>query len=179
MADLLLHQAIRIGQRKGVPLFMEFTVPSDTAPYLVTSTTSLVWVEQAFPGSVVRAAIRSPAPKGGDLNLAIVQAVCARGRENSWGNIQPLTGPGLLEALAHLRYYGLEQIEVLVPEDWNDEINIPDIVQVSEASWLPSRTLVLIPRDRSYLGFLGRLDRDGILAVVHNASRAMAVITDD
>jgi hypothetical protein len=180
--DLLrIHSLSRQG--KGVPLFMEFSVNPETGPFLVSSSRSTLWVTPRVPK--VRAAFR---PLEVDHFFAeVVGAVAAVGREAEWGNVQPFTPDGLLRAVAHLRSYGLEDLEVLAhPEaDWGGLRPVETEVEgevvrtilglpLEDASWLDTNTIVVVPQDKDYVGFLYKFGNRG-LAVVHNASRGVAV----
>lgn len=175
MSDLLQVRAIKLGSRKGQPLLMEFPVPADSWPYLVTSSAAVAWVEQPFPGAVVRAAVRSPKPSQGALFLELANAVAERGHESQWGNVHDLSLAGLNAAIAHLKSYGMVQIEILAFPEWPGFPGMPTVPVVFQ-TWLPVGLVLVVPIDKSYLGFVGLLDRDGLVAVVHNPSRAMGVL---
>jgi len=48
-------------------------------------------------------------------------------------------------------------------------------LHVVKASWVPVDAVVLVPVDRGFVGTLGTLGTHKAVALVHNASRGMAV----
>ena len=172
--------------RKGIPLLMEFPVNPHLSPILVTSSRSLLWVRPR--GELVRAALRD-VPEIFDFFLEVVREVTTRGREAEWGNVAPLTTAGLAEAIAHVKSYGLDQLEILAnPEfpwgnlspEWAPEpgtlvlavLGLP----VQPSPWLPVDTLVVLPKDREYVGF-ALLYEHRLASVIHNAPRGMGLVT--
>ena len=153
------------------PVMMEFEVNPDLAPYLVSSTRSVLWVPHASQTGAIRAAVR----KRQGLEAELIAAIVNMGQEAEWGNIHALSTEGVAKCVDHLHYYGLEQVEMLVGKDTDLEgIELPDIPQV-EADWLPRDSLVVIPADRGYVGTLGVIGQHKAVAVIHNASRGVAV----
>lgn len=170
---------------------VEMEVSSETAPYLVTSTTSLAWVDSPMdptqemwpdrtPDTVVRVAVR-PDLVGppGPLFAQILDVVGERGGNSRWGNVHPFTEDGVISSFEHVNFYGLGDLCLLVP---NEETSIPLRGIASDrgllpqpCSWMPPECAVVVPKDRTFVGVLGRLGRGGSVAVVHNASRAIAI----
>ena len=160
--------------RRGAspPLLMEFQVNPDLGPFLVSSTRSVQWVSHASKTGMVRAAVR----KRQQIEADVVAAVVSMGTEAEWGNIHPLTTEGVASCVAHLRYYELDLLEILVASDTDMEgVDLPEGVGVLEADWLPQNALVVIPVDRSFVGTVGTIGAHKAVAIVHNASRGMAV----
>jgi len=157
---------------RAAPLLMEFEVNPELAPFLVSSTRAVQWVPHASQSGMIRAAVR----KRQQLEQDIVGAVVTMGREAEWGNVHELTTDGVRGCVAHLREYGLETVEILVASDTDmDGIELPAGVPVQGADWLPQEALIVVPGDRGFLGTIGTIGRHKAVAVVHNASRGMAV----
>lgn len=174
MANLLAHQKIAKGQDKRL-LMVEYQVASETAPYLVSSTRSVVWVEKPHPGDLVRAAVREVTE---DVIFAeLVEAVVEMGRERSWGNVQPLSTEGIRLAVEHVLYYELGPVDLLIPRnaDGVQALIEPLGMGFQPSSWVPPQSVVVVPKDRTYLGFFSKVMPRMLCAIVHNASRGMAV----
>lgn len=206
MSNLL--QVVRVnpkaaGKKGNMPLIMEFQVHPDTAPYLVTSTKGLLWIDAPHPGpaenvSIVKAAVREiEAP--GDLFWAMVLSVIQRGRRDSWGNVHPFTKEGVLAAATHLEDYDLGDLEILAPrvrvnskDDKGNVIENKDGIYkrpgwlhpeklgypVRPSSWVPDDCVVVLPRDREFVGLLSHLGPRTVAAAAHNPSRSIAVAWD-
>lgn len=160
--------------KKGAttPLLMEFSVNSELAPFLVSSPRSVRWVEKTSQTGNVRAAIRDRE----GLERDIVAAVVERGQEAEWGNIHPLTEEGVNACVEHLEYYELGHLELLInPETDVEDVEFPEHLGQHYASWVPVDAVVVVPIDRAFLGTMGTLGRQKTVAVVHNASRGIAV----
>jgi len=172
---------------KSTPLLMEFPVNAELGPFLVASSKATLWINRAF-NNRVRSAVRA-VPELFDYFLEIVEAVTKKGHEANWGNVHPWGQEGLEDAIEHLKSYGLSDLEILgSPDtDWgslNPEwaVEEGDIalallgIPVQPAPWLPPDTIVVIPKEREFVGFVLLFDTK-IASVVHNASRGMAVVT--
>jgi len=166
--------------RGKTPLLVE-DIPVDPlcAPYLVTSSTGVMWVEEPHPGNVVRAAVREVTP--GAIFTELFEAIVKRGMKDKWGSVHPYSEKGLQEAVRYLAYYGLTEIEILIPPtpkvDWPNWILHKNLgLHVRPSSWVPDGYLVVIPHDRDYVGMIGHLDGKRVAALVHNASRGIAVL---
>ena len=85
------------------PLIVE-DIPVDplTAPYLITSTTGVVWVEKPHPGDVLRVAVRTVTP--GEIFTELLQAIIERSLKEEWGSVLPYTGKGLGLAFEYLDF---------------------------------------------------------------------------
>ena len=177
----LRSEAVRQGK---TPVMMEFSVNPELAPFLVTSSTGMLWVGEAHPGNIVKAAVR-PIPDLGEFFRDAVDAVAALGQGAQWGNVHPLTPEGLDAAIEHVTFYDLPDLELLIP--------IPPKVQEGETkppkpfwrsagipirptSWLPQDCLVVVPKNRDYVGMVGRLTPKAYVGVIHNASRSLGIV---
>lgn len=162
------------GPRKGsVPLMVEFRVNPETAPFIVSSTRSFVWVTPRTDR--VRAAIRTV----GEVGIAgafrdIVTRIVDAGVSGGWGNVHPFTPDGLAAARAHLAYYDLSDTGIVAHPDTDvSPLGVGD--DIERAAWVPEGWAVVLPTDREFVGFLV-VSEDRYLVVVHNSSRAVAVV---
>lgn len=188
-SDLLKVAELSLQRKSGAPLWMEFAVNPDMEPFLVSSSRALLWVKPFAKGQAprVRAAVRPIASRGA-LFREVLRAVVDLGRDAKWGNVHPLTSAGLLDAIGHLRGYDLPDLEILVSPGmpWGPR-GLPSPIPVEEtggatllgfplfeAEWLAADTLVVVPADRDFVGFLLLVGPKGV-SVVHNASRGIAV----
>lgn len=199
----------KAAQRKGVmPLMLEFQVPEETAPYLVSSSSSVMWINEAYSGSLVKAAVRESLL--GTFFQEVIEAVTVMGRQQEWGNVHPLTVEGLRAAIDHVAFYDLGPLELLTPrahpagstgED-DDEtptgdegvsgtpqrvspvaLMPPGLRPLLEAvglpfrpsAWVPEGTVVVVPRDRSFVGMVSQVTPKKIAGVVHNAARGIGI----
>lgn len=186
----LLH-VTRFRSKGDFPLMVEMEVSTETAPYLVTSTKSFTWVEAPMtptqemwpdrqPDKVVRVAVRPDlVGSSGPLFSQILDVVGERGGHAKWGNVHPFTEEGVLRAFEHVSFYGLGDLCLLIPQEETTlplkEIAIGRGLLPQPCSWMPPECAVVVPKDRTFVGVLGRLGRGGSVAVVHNASRAIAI----
>ena len=159
--------------KKATPLYIEVPVDSATAPYLVTSTKSVLWIGEALNGRMVRAAVRRGVKDKGPLYAELVEAIAKKGLE--WDSVHPRTAAGVAKAVEHVRHYGFEAVDVLVSEDDQDLVEVDDKMRVEVAEWLPADTIVVVPQNREFVGILGRVSPSAVLAVVHNPSRGVAI----
>ena len=158
-------------QGSRLPEMMEFQVNPDLAPYLVSSTRSVLWVDHASKSNMIRAAVR----KRQGLQKEMIAAVADAGTRSEWGNVHPLTDEGLQACVDHLIYYELESIEVLVNPDTDLEgLDFGERTPI-EAPWMPQDAVVFVPADRSFVGMMGTMGQHKALALIHNASRGIAV----
>lgn len=180
--------------KKRTPIIMEIPVIPDTAPYLVTSTTGVMWIEEPHPGNIIKAAVRVAPPA--DIFRAMLEAVIERGRQDDWGNVHFFTPTGLTAAIEHVRSYNLGELEVLIPRSRTD-IKLKDRKTAQKAislkvkpewlhpaaiglpirptSWLPDDCAVVLPRDRDFVGVLGHVSPRDLFAVAHNPSRGIGI----
>jgi len=160
--------------RRGAaaPLMMEFQVNAELAPFLVSSTRSVQWVNSTSETGTIRAAIR----KRHGIESEIIAAIVDAGQQAGWGNVHDLTSEGVLKCLEHVASYELAPLEILVAEDTNLEgVEIPKDVGVVTASWMPQNALAVVPVDRGFVGTLGTIGKHKAVCVLHNPSRGIAV----
>lgn len=164
---------------KTMPLMMEFQIHPEIGPSLVTSTRGILWVVPR--SNKVRSAAR-PVSKE-QLFAEIVLEVADMGAESEWGNVHPMDMGGLQSALAHLTSYDLTDNEILVSTEWDpslmgltgvDSVDMLLGVPVTTVAWLPPNLLVVVPKDRDFVGFV-LLFKERALALVHNACRGIAI----
>lgn len=201
-------------QRKSnVPLMLEYKVAPETAPYLVTSSSSVMWINEPHPGDIVKAAVRQMSIS--EFFTEVVEAVAAMGRQQKWGNVHPLTVEGLRAAVEHIEFYELGPVELLTPrahqpgeateetdlvnetDPDDDEGEVADVKKRVEAvdlmppelrpfieelglpfrpsSWVPEGTIVVVPKDRTFVGVVNRVTTKKLAGVVHNAARGIAL----
>jgi len=172
------------GEEKGkIPLMVDdIGVNPETAPYLVSSTKDLVWIEKAHPGNKIKAAVRHGMVPG-EIFWAVIEVVAARSRADQWGSVLPYTAAGLKAATDYLDFYGLIDMEVLVPLEGKDKPKRPYWLSakvldlpIRPCSWIPDGWVVLVPRDRSFVGTIGHLTNKDAVVIVHNASRGIAIL---
>lgn len=212
MAHLLSVHRLKssaMQRRSNTPLLIEFHVNEETAPYLVSSSAGVMWIDEPHPNNIIKAAVRDVLP--GEFFAEVIEAVQIMGRQMQWGNVQPLTIEGIREAVAHVEFYELGPVELLTPrahknvpdeEDLETDSNEgegeslptarrvdpvdlmpPELRPLIEetglpfrpSSWVPEGTIVVVPRDRSYVGLLSKVTANKIAAVVHNAARGIAI----
>lgn len=180
MSDLLQVYKTKVRHPGGVGL-VECQVSVDTAPYLVTSSKGLLWVDEPHPGGVVKAALRESTLD--QLYVEMLEALRKADSHLEWGNTHPLTEDGLAQAVAYVAYYGLGPLELLVP------INDPEVktlcsplgLATRPSSWVPARTVVVVPKDRTYVGSAWRVGPKQVAGILHNPARGigMAYARDD
>lgn len=184
-----LLQIIDPPRPEAIPMLVELPVNAATAPFLVTraSTSNLtMWIDRCR-NSKVRAASRAASLE--NLYAEIVQQVVKRGKEDGWGNSHPLTKAGIEAAIEYVISYGFDDIEVLAhpKTNWADidpswSPSPGDMViglkgyRVQPAAWLDTTTIVVVPRDREFVGMVFKFEAV-LVALVHNAARGMGVAT--
>ncbi len=189
MSNLLqvVQMQSQVMQKKSVlPVMVEFLVNPDCAPFLVSGSREMLWVDEAHPGNLVKAAPRRNTIPG-DLFLEVVEAVAERGVKDGWGNVHPFTQQGVSAAIDYVRSFDLDNLEILVPRV-RDEKNQDGAFQrpdwlcsgefgmhVRPTGWLPDDYVVVVPRDREFVGVIGHLATKIVLVVVHNAARGIAI----
>lgn len=169
--DSLLQISVLSTQKTG--LFVELPVDPEGVPFLVSGAAKrFLWVHSVRQ-DVVRSAIRSGPPEE-SLFSDVIREVLQQGRALGWGNSFPCNQKGLQGALGYLRFYGFDRLELLCSPG-----SFPDFegegITLTEASWVPPGSAVLVPEDRTYLGTLG-LFKEAHTVVVHNPSRGMAIL---
>lgn len=137
--------------------------------------------------NMVRAAIRMDVEDLGDLFANMVEALVAQSQESSWGNVFPYTGEGAQAAIQFLHQQGISQLEMLVPtvrQTEEGELKFPAGksffkelgLAVRPTSWLTEDRLLIIPKDRLFIGQLLQFFPKGVCAVAHNLNRAICVV---
>ena len=182
LLQIVRLQPSKVGKKEKpkTPLIMEYPVHADTAPYLVTSSTGTLWVEEPHPGGVVKAAVRQVAP--GILSAEILAAVIKRGLQDQWGSVHFFTEKGLRAAIAHVESYDLTDLVVLVQREsaaaypkWLKATLAELDILPKTAVWVPPGSAVVIPRDRTLVGAMVHVDAKSVTAVVHNAARGIGI----
>lgn len=180
MNDLLQHldPDPRLSRGRGVPLMMEFPVETGTSPYLVSTSTSLLWVTEPLSNQMVRAAVRHIKDTGAFFR-EVLDEIAEMGLENEWSNVSPGNLAGVEAAISYVRSYDLPEVEVLAAPKKTDMV-IPHLDEVSgcpvhRVDWLHGNLVVALPKDRAYLGFLSRFGSSRALSVIHNPSRGVGI----
>lgn len=182
----LLHTQ-RLTNVTRMPLMMEFPVPP-TPPFLVTTTRSLAWIPAARRNRL-RAGVMQ-IDSTATLFRAIVNETIRTGRSAQWDNVHPFTLDGLKKAIEHPRYYGLDELQLLAHPDTNWEVLNPKWkrtegkalaavldLPVEPAMWMDPNTILAIPKDRGFIGFVIEIGDSHVVAVIHNAARAIGIAT--
>jgi hypothetical protein len=190
MSNLLLVtklQSAALQKKQGIiPLMVEVPIDPQTAPYLVSSTSSLLWIDEPHPGDVVKAAVRQDVAPA-SLFLEVLESVMLKGNQEGWGNVFPFSLQGILDAIDYVKSFDLDDLEVLVPRvkikqddkegyerpEWLNPTNIK--LPLRPTSWLPENCAVVLPKDRELVGVLGHLTNKAVIVVVHNASRCFGI----
>lgn len=175
--DPLLTQIIVMPGGNRIPLMMEVPVSRDLdGPFLLCSSKSLLWVEQAFPNSMVRTAIRIA--KRRDLFSSAIPWIAQKAIDREWGSVHLATKEGVTAAFSHLADYDIIDVEVVYGEGFDTSL-FPEDVTRTQASWMPAGWAAVLPSDRSFLGTLFEYDGDQYGMVVHNAPRGIAIVKPD
>ena len=184
-------------KKGGLPLILEYTVPHETAPYLVSSSTSVMWITGVSDEGRLRTAVRECSL--GDFYQDVISEVVSQGSQMEWGNVHPLTKEGLIAAVDHLNYYDLGPLELLVPRAHpegsspgvEEEKPSPKVDLMPEAlrplieavnlpfrpsAWVPDETIIVVPKDRTLVGQVNLVTPKKISGVAHNPSRSIAVV---
>ena len=190
MSNLL--QVIRFRSQKAAKegnllLMADVSVNPDSAPFLVSSAEGgLQWLEKAHPGDIVKAAVQEITTPG-KIFQDILSSVQERGVREKWGNTHPFTEKGVQDAVRYLEYYGLTEVELLIPRqrgedspdgvytcpDWLNRKNLGHLVHPS--SWIPDDCVVVVPIDKEFVGVLAHITVKQVVVVVHNPSRGVAI----
>lgn len=168
----MLTQVIRSPTNKRVPLMVEVPIARNLdGPFLVSSTTGFLWVNDKFPSGVVRAAVRKVPPMF--LFREAVQEVCEYSLEFGWGSVAPASLEGLQQAQGHLKEYGFGSLSILHDPGWA-LAGLKTPASAEEVSWLPAGWAIVVPADRAYLGTLLDFNEAKCALVLHNPSRGIA-----
>lgn len=162
----------------GVPAMVELEANPDLAPFLVSSTRSVVWIEELSYEGFLRAASRTIE----GLQEEIVVAIAERSLEEGWGNVYSLSEASLSKCVMALKKAGVEEWEIMAS---------PSVVEVVKAwmpsqedqihpvQWMPHKTLVVVPKDRSLLGTYGTFGDNIVVSVVHSARHGIGILFED
>ena len=162
------------GQPGHTPLFLEIPVDSRLGPLLISATRDFRWVSHA-KNNLQRVALQ-PNRDISDVFREVVAAVKEEGERNEWGNVHSLTPQGVGACVRHLHDFGFHDITYLVAQD----VPLPVMGIPKEhavvVSWLDPSTVVVVPKDRSFVGSIGLYDdQKYFILLVQNASRGMAI----
>lgn len=163
---------------------IELPVSPETAPYLVSTSKGTLWVDHTSSNGFIRAAVR-PGCKPGDLFREALEQIKGRGMTDSWGNVHTFTEDGVQGAIDHVAYYGLTDIELMVAPkrtkkgteggtghpEWLKKWG----VHPHPSSWVPDNCVVVLPKNREYVGVLRLVSPRCYAMVVHNASRGVGI----
>jgi hypothetical protein len=162
-------------RKTATPLAAELPVDPNTAPYLVTTTKALMWHPTDHGGRVRAALRRDPLP---ELYREVVVEFCTTSVQADWGSVYPYTTQGLDQAIAYVASYGIPDVEILVTDSDSPAGGAPTYQDrtVTKVEYLPPRTVLVVPKDRDFLGTALQMGPGGRhLLLVHNPSRGMAV----
>jgi len=155
-----------------MPLMLDgVPVPPEAAPFLITSSKNLLWVERAFGEGFLRLGVRETTLD--ELYRSMVESIAEMGSEREWGNVIHATKDGVLKGLAYLHSYDLTDASLLYGEDFDISL-APSLPRVP-ADWLPAKWAVLVP-SREYVGTAFMFGKGHVGAVVHNPSRGVVVL---
>lgn len=169
MAYQFLHTVKIPTKGKAMVGRIEVPVAQETAPYLVTTSKKLMWVEEA-PQGVLYAAIRTDSRL--KIYQDIVEMTFSRSKDSQWENIFPLSADGLSKAIEHMKFYGIEDVQILLTKSTSC-IKHP---QVKIVSWMPENQALLVPKNPEYLGTSFVFGHKNYAMAVHNPSRGMAFL---
>ncbi len=193
MSNLL--QVIRLKpqaltKKSNFPLMVDVPVNPEAAPYLVSSAKGgYLWIDKAHPGDIIRAAVQEIESPGKSFQT-ILNMVSERGIKENWGNVQPYTEAGVRDAIKYLEFYGLTDVEILVPRfraegNKDGPLERPEWLSTGNfdyplhpTSWLPDNCVLVVPTDREFLGTLAHFSMKHVVIAVHNPSRGLAIAQD-
>lgn len=144
---------------------MEVPVSPEAVPIMVTGVESMIWVSAA-PKGVARTFIRSREIQ----DTVILESIVEMSKECQWGNVLPCTAEGIKAGLNYLSDYGFQPSEL---EIYGNCANIETDLRKVPVE-IPF-TLIL-PTDRSYLGWVSKWKDGRSTVVVHNAARGIVVL---
>lgn len=154
---------------KGAPVHVSLAVDPQTAPYLVTSSKRVVWVDRPRPGDTVWAVFRSVSPD--ELFRELILSIVEKAQGEDWGCI--FGTDQVDKACLRLCEYDLPETELLVSPEFSLEgLNIPAVL----APWLPTGHAVVVPINRDFLGTVVDLGEHGVAALIHNAARGISIL---
>ena len=167
MADLL--KVLKFQSLKKNPLLFEFKVNGELAPFLVTNSKSILWVDAH--NDVVRAGVRLNT-RVKDFFMEILDEVIAVGSEASWGNVHEFSKEGIMSAISYVESYDVGTLEILVHPNSADKLDVK--LKVINTHWLPENCAVVVPQNRDCVGFIGMIGKN-FVGVIHNPSRGLSI----
>lgn len=142
-----------------LPLYLEVFLKSDEGPYLVTSSTGLLWREKPLVSEprMLRTALREVSPAS--LFTSILEAIITFSDKSGLGIVTPT----VREADARMAKHGMGACDTL------DRVKAP---------WLPHGvSYVLVPVDREQLGTVFIFEGTSrVAAVMQGVSRAISIV---
>lgn len=155
--SLLFPLPVNVGAGK-IPLTSEVRVAPGLGDCLVSLTRSFTWVSPRQDGSV-RSGYQVRDVH--QVELAALGEIRRMSLMLSWGNV---FGPNDLDgAIAHLRYFEINEVEVLSHDG---------------SPWLPPGLVVVAPKDRTLLGASSTIGGRSAV-IIHNAPRAVALCVSE
>lgn len=177
MADLLhvmnMPLPEKMRQRNVVPLAIPCPVDPTTAPYLVSGTKEpVVWVPEA-PKGKLHAGIRTE----DNFRTEVVDAVTLMGMQQEWGNVNEFNLEGVQACIEYLKEFEIEDIDLVVNASSREAAMefLTDDLKPDEADWVPEDCIVVLPKDRSFVGWIGHVMDGKIVSVIHNPSRTITL----
>lgn len=176
MVDLLqvINMPLPEKLRKGnvVPLALPFQVDPDVAPYLVSgSKEPTVWVASA-PMGKLHAGVRSEE----NFRTEVVDAITLMSMQSDWGNVGDFSSEGVEAGVEFLKEMGFDEAELEFVAHADTEVDfLSEKRKLETADWAPRDCILILPKDRSFLGWIGSVAPGKIVSVVHNPSRGIAI----
>lgn len=176
MADLLqvINMPLPEKMRKGnvVPLALPFQVDPDVAPYLVSgSKEPTVWVASA-PKGKLHAGVRTEE----NFRTEVVDSITLMSMQSDWGNVGDFSAEGIASGLSFLKEMGFDESELEFVVHPDTEVDfLPEDTTSVTAAWVPEKCVLMLPKDRSFLGWIGTVAPGKIVSVIHNPSRGIAI----
>lgn len=162
---LLIESEVRVADISGkslppntIPAYAEFDSEEDTSPYLVTGSHSpYLWVHNHRKDNKIRAGIRTRGWDTRDKDIALKLLEKCLDLRLVFSSLEEATESFIMDGFVR------EDIELLRSPSYEDDT-------IAEEMWVPEGYAVVLPKDRSYLGWCVRItDRDNSYsAVVHN-----------
>lgn len=177
LSTFLQDVILPIPSRSGL-LAIELPVSPHTAPYLVSGAKKpVIWVPEASNGKI-RAAIRE-APSERQLAGKFLASIVTMSQKRQWGSVFPLSAKGIKGAIKYLQNYEFKNLMILHHSTLNTDIistrQTENGIRQVVADWLPRETVLVLPEDKTYVGSVCRIPGKRLVAVVHNASRGIAI----
>ena len=133
----------------------------------------MLWLEGCHNGVIRSAVVQGGLPDTAYADL--VREIRDRGTSQKLENSFPMTQQGACSAIDFLRFYDLENLEILSSDPDFESPPLDEGVRVVHAKWVPPGCGVVVPADRSYLGMVG-IFKGAYTLVVHNPTRGLAIL---